>query len=62
MANTRGRLVFGAHYSVELHREQAGRGTFVLGATRHGFRADASEVGGELETHLRGAPSTLGYR
>lgn len=47
---TRVRLVFGPHYFVELHREQAGRVTFVLGATHHGFKADASEVSGELET------------
>lgn len=43
------RLVFGPHYFVELHREQDGDVTFVLGATHHGFKADASEVNGELE-------------
>jgi hypothetical protein len=43
------RLVFGSHYFVELQREDSGNVTFVLGATHHGFRADASEVGGELE-------------
>jgi hypothetical protein len=43
------RLVFGPHYFVELQREDSGSVTFVLGATHHGFRADASEVGGELE-------------
>lgn len=43
------RLVFGPHYFVELHRERDGKVTFVLGATHHGFKADASEVGGELE-------------
>lgn len=42
------RLVFGPHYFVELHRERDGKVTFVLGATHHGFKADASEVGGEL--------------
>ena len=43
------RLVFGPHYFVELQREDSGNVTFVLGATHHGFRADASEVGGGLE-------------
>ena len=46
------RLVFGPHYFVELHREPDGKVTFVLGATHHGFRADASEVGGELEDFI----------
>jgi hypothetical protein len=46
---TRVRLVFGPHYFVELEREQSGTVTFVLGATHHGFKADASEVSGELE-------------
>lgn len=43
------RLVFGPHYFVELHQERNGKVTFVLGATHHGFKSDASEVGGELE-------------
>ena len=34
---------------VELHRESNGNVTFALGATHHGFRADASDVDGELE-------------
>jgi hypothetical protein len=42
------RLVFGPHFFVELHRERDGKVTFVLGATHHGFKADASEIGGEL--------------
>ena len=46
------RLVFGPHYFVELHRERDGGVTFVLGATHHGFKADASEVGGELENFI----------
>ena len=46
---TRVRLVFGPHYFVELHRGAGDTVTFVLGATHHGFRADASEVSGELE-------------
>jgi hypothetical protein len=45
---SRVRLVFGPHYYIELHRENS-RVTFVLGATHHGFKADASEVNGELE-------------
>jgi hypothetical protein len=43
------RVVFGPHYYVELHSDKADRVTFVLGATHHGFKADASMVGGELE-------------
>ncbi|HOQ40636.1 MAG TPA: hypothetical protein PK178_00705 [Smithellaceae bacterium] len=43
------RLEFGPHYFVELHCEKDGDVTFVLGATHHGFKADASEVNSELE-------------
>lgn len=43
------RLVFGPHYFVELHEKEEGGVEFVLGATHHGFHADASQVGGELE-------------
>ena len=43
------RLVFGPHHFVELHRRQDGGVDFVLGATHHGFLADASIVGSELE-------------
>jgi len=43
------RLVFGPHYFVELRSNKAGHVEFILGATHHGFRADASEVNGELE-------------
>lgn len=46
---TRVRLVFGPHYYVELHQQETGGVDFVLGATHHGFRADASDVNGELE-------------
>jgi hypothetical protein len=42
-------IVFGPHYFIELRRSQGDRVTFVLGATHHGFKADASEIGGELE-------------
>lgn len=43
------RLVFGPHYFVELHRGAGGSVSFTLGATQHGFKADASELNGELE-------------
>jgi hypothetical protein len=46
---TRVRLVFGPHYFVEIHADESDRVTFIVGATHHGFKADASEVGGELE-------------
>lgn len=46
------RLVFGPHYFVELRRERDGKVTFILGATHHGFKADGSEVGGELENFI----------
>lgn len=44
-------LVFGPHYFVDLSVEK-GMITFVLGATHHGFKADASKVGGELERFI----------
>ncbi len=43
------RLAVGPHYFVELHRKDQDGVEFAIGATRHGFRADASEVNGELE-------------
>jgi type IV secretory pathway TrbF-like protein len=46
------RVDFGPHYFVELRRGPDGKVTFVLGATHHGFKADASEVGGELEDFI----------
>lgn len=42
------RVVFGPHYFVEIHRIDDGA-TFVLGATHHGFKADASALDGELK-------------
>lgn len=45
------RLVFGPHYFVDLF-EDRGKLAFVLGATHHGFKADASEIGGELESFI----------
>ena len=44
------RLLFGPHYFVELQSKESGEVRFILGATHHGFKADASAVGGELET------------
>ena len=46
------RLVFGPHYFVQLKLEDLGAVTFVLGATHHGFKADASQVNGELEKRI----------
>jgi len=46
------RIVFGPHYFLELHRRAQDELTFVLGATHHGFKADASEVDGELERFI----------
>jgi hypothetical protein len=48
-AITHVRLVFGPHYFVELSLREGNSVDFILGATHHGFRADASEVSGELE-------------
>jgi len=42
------RIVFGPHHFLELV-EDAGKVSLTLGATHHGFKADASEVNGELE-------------
>lgn len=43
------RFHFGPHYFVELRRTESNRVTFKLGATHHGFEADASDIGGDLE-------------
>ena len=40
-------IVFGPHYFVQLKCMPNGKGTFILGATHHGFKADASQVAGE---------------
>lgn len=45
---TRVSFAFGPHYFVDVHIED-GKPVLALGATHHGFEADASEVGGELE-------------
>ena len=43
------RIVFGPHYFLELDAGPEGTVELRLGATHHGFRADASEVNGQLE-------------
>lgn len=43
------RIVFGPHYFMELDAGPEGSIELRLGATHHGFRADASEVNGQLE-------------
>ena len=56
------RLVFGPHHFVELHRREEGGVDFMMGATNHGFLADASVVNGELEgiiNEVRDAHSDL---
>ena len=45
------RVEFGPHYFLELRQEGEGV-TLYLGATHHGFKADASQVGGELENYI----------
>jgi type IV secretory pathway TrbF-like protein len=42
------RIRFGPHYLVEVRKDR-GKVSCVLVATHHGFKADASEVSGELE-------------
>lgn len=42
------RIVFGPHHFVDLIDED-GKLSFAVGFTHHGFKADASEVNGELE-------------
>lgn len=43
---------FGPHYYLEIARGKAGALMLTLGATHHGFRADASTVGGNLERFI----------
>lgn len=40
---------FGPHYFIEIIRDGE-KTLFKLGATHHGFKADASEINGELES------------
>lgn len=49
---SRVRIVFGPHYFLELNCEQNDKVIFILGATHHGFKADASEVNSELEQFI----------
>lgn len=42
------RITFGPHHFLEL-RADADKVSFAVGATHHGFRADASSVPSELE-------------
>lgn len=44
------RATFGPHYFVKLTLNMDDTVTLTLGATHHGFHADASQVNGELET------------
>mgnify|MGYP006309934183 CR=1 FL=1 len=41
-------IVFGPHYFIKIYEEK-GKTFFELCATHHGFKADASDVGSELE-------------
>ncbi|MGA2404924.1 MAG: hypothetical protein ABSG91_25015 [Syntrophobacteraceae bacterium] len=44
---------FGPHYFVIIdHKGPNGKLRFILGATHHGFQADPTEVGGELEAFI----------
>lgn len=42
-------VVFGPHYFIDIMPNESGKLTLYLGATHHGFNANATEVGGELE-------------
>ena len=48
ISTDRVRISFGPHYFVEISKDKE-KIQFVLGATHHGIKADASAVGGELE-------------
>jgi hypothetical protein len=45
------RILFGPYYSLEIRNKRKSL-DFVLAATHHGFKADASEVSGELEKFI----------
>ena len=50
------RVKFGPHHYIELKRGASGSVSLDLRATQHGFKADASELDGELEkiiNHIR---------
>lgn len=40
---------FGPHYFIDIMPNEIGDLTIYLGATHHGFKARATDVGGELE-------------
>ena len=46
--NKKIRIEFGPHYFIEIS-ENNGNVEFVVGATHHGVKADASKAGGELD-------------
>ena len=48
VSTDRVKIAFGPHYFLEVSNK-GGRIQFVLGATHHGIKVDASAVGGELE-------------
>jgi len=43
---------FGPHYFLKVYCGDRDTVTFELGVTHHGFKADASEVNGELERFI----------
>jgi hypothetical protein len=47
------RLVFGPHHFVDLQRREDGGVDFVMGATHHGFLANASVADSELERIIK---------
>lgn len=46
------RITFGPHHFIELHSDFSGNVEFIIGATHHGVKADASNVPSELETMI----------
>ena len=42
-------VVFGPYYFVEIRHNKGGHLVFILGATKHGFETDATEVNGGHE-------------
>lgn len=42
-------VVFGPHYFIEIMPNEAGKLILYIGATHHGFSADATQVGKGLE-------------
>ncbi len=43
------RVRFGPHHFIQVDEHSSGKVMFALGATHHGFDAQADKVGGELE-------------